>query len=298
MGAPRHDGVERSPRDRGAPRDESGPAGTGEFRTAAVRRSPALRGRGDAWSLDGRLALVTGAGRGLGRGAALALAAAGAEVVCVARSGAELAAVAERIRADGGVAHVHAADVTDEAQVLGMVGRAEALGDLRVAVTAAGTNRPGPARDYSLADWDALFDVNVRATFLTCRAVGDALLRRGAAGSIVTLSSQMGSVGYPGRVAYCATKHAVEGLTKALAVEWARDGVRVNAVAPTFVETPLTRTFLDDPAFRAEVLDRRLPSGRLATVDEVAHAIRYLACDAAASTTGHVLKVDGGWTAW
>jgi NAD(P)-dependent dehydrogenase (short-subunit alcohol dehydrogenase family) len=108
----------------------------------------------------------------------------------------------------------------------------------------------------------------------------------------------MGTVGYPERAAYCATKHAVEGMTKALAVEWAAAGVRVNAVAPTFVETPMTERFLSDPEFRAEVLERRLPTGRFATVEEVAHAVRYLACEASASVTGHILRVDGGWTAW
>lgn len=251
-----------------------------------------------AWSLDGRLVLITGAGRGLGRGIALELAAAGAEVLCVARTTADVEAVAAEIRAGGGVAHSHVADVSDEAQVEALVRRAGELGDLRVAVTVAGTNRPGPARDYSLDDWDALFAVNVRATFLCCRAVGDALLTRGVPGSIITMSSQMGAVGYPGRTAYCATKHAVEGLTKALAVEWARDGIRVNAVAPTFVETPLTQTFLADPEFRAEILERRLPLGRLATIEDIAHAVRYLACDAASSVTGHSLRVDGGWTAW
>ena len=251
-----------------------------------------------AWTLDGRVALVTGAGRGLGRGCALELARAGAAVLCVARSRDELERVAAEIRGGGGVAAVHAGDMTDEDQVAAAVRAAEALGDLRVLVTAAGTNRPGPSRDYPLADWDALFAVNVRATFLACRAAGDSLLARGRPGSLITLSSQMGSVGYPGRAAYCATKHAVEGLTKALAVEWAPQGVRVNAVAPTFVETPLTAGYLADPAFRAEVLERRLPGGRLATVDDVAHAVRYLACDASSSVTGHALKVDGGWTAW
>ena len=107
----------------------------------------------------------------------------------------------------------------------------------------------------------------------------------------------MGSVGYPGRVAYRASKHAVEGITQALAVEWAPDSIRVNAVAPTFVDTPLTRQMLADPAFRDEVL-RRLPTGRLARVEEVARAVRYLACDASENVTGHILKVDGGWTAW
>lgn len=252
----------------------------------------------DPWSLHGRLALVTGAGRGLGRGIALGLAEAGAEVLCVARSGDQLDTLVEEIGARGGRAHAHPADVTDEAQVNAAVRRAEHLGDLRIAVTAAGTNQPGPARDYPTASWDALFAVNVRATFLTCRAVGDSLLRRALPGSIVTVSSQLGSVGYPGRAPYCATKHAVEGLTKALAVEWAPDGVRVNAVAPTFVETPMTRAWLEDPEFRAEVVERRIPMRRLATVEQVAHAVRYLACDAAGSTTGDVLKVDGGWTAW
>jgi NAD(P)-dependent dehydrogenase (short-subunit alcohol dehydrogenase family) len=246
----------------------------------------------DPWRLDGRVALVTGAGRGLGRGCAAELAAAGATVVLVARSAAELEAAAAET---GGVAHV--ADVTDEAAVERAVAAADALGDLRILVTAAGTNRPGPAQTYPTADWDALFAVNVRATFLACRAVGARLLRRGVPGSLVTVSSQMGAVGYPGRAAYCAAKHAVDGLTRALAVEWARAGVRVNAVAPTFVATPLTRPMLADPAFRADVL-RRLPTGRLATAEDVARAVRYLACDASASVTGHVLRVDGGWTAW
>jgi NAD(P)-dependent dehydrogenase (short-subunit alcohol dehydrogenase family) len=251
-----------------------------------------------AWSLAGRVALVTGAGRGIGRGCALELAAAGAAVVLVARTGADVDSVAAEIREQGGVASAHPADVADEAQLVDAVRRAEDAGDLRVLVTAAGANRPGPARGYPVDDWDALFAINVRATFLACRAVGDSLLRRDVPGSLITVSSQMGSVGYPGRAAYCATKHAVDGLTRALAVEWAREGVRVNAVAPTFVETPMTAGFLADPEFRAEVLDRRLPTGRFATVDDVAHAVRYLACDASASVTGHILKVDGGWTAW
>jgi NAD(P)-dependent dehydrogenase (short-subunit alcohol dehydrogenase family) len=117
------------------------------------------------------------------------------------------------------------------------------------------------------------------------------------ASSIVNMSSQMGAVGYPGRAAYCATKHAVDGLTKALAVEWAPDGIRVNAVAPTFVETPMTAAMLADPDFRAEV-ERRIPTRELATVDEVAQAVLYLTGDASRSVTGHILRVDGGWTAW
>jgi len=251
-----------------------------------------------AWGLDGRVALVTGAGRGLGRGCALALARAGAQVLLVSRTASELEEVAHVIREEGGSAEPFAADVTDPGAIDAAVAHAETLGDLRVLVTAAGTNRPGPAADYALDDWDVLFDLNTRATFVACQRVGASLLRREVPGSLVTMSSQMGSVGYPGRVAYCATKHAVEGMTKALAVEWAPTGIRVNAVAPTFVETPLTAAWLADPAFRTEVLERRLPLGRFATIEEVAHAVRYLACDASGSVTGHVLKVDGGWTAW
>lgn len=249
----------------------------------------------DPWRLDGRIALVIGAGRGLGRGCAVELARAGARVVLVARTESELADAAAEA---GGDAVALVADATDPSEVRRVVAVAAELGELRVLVAAAGTNRPGPARDYSISDWDLLFNLNVRATFLACQAFGDALLNGGLPGSIVVMSSQMGSVGYPGRVAYCATKHAVDGITRALAVEWARDGIRVNAVAPTFVETPLTKQWLDDPAFRAEVLDRRLPTGELARIEDVAHAVRYLACDASHSVTGHILKVDGGWTAW
>ena len=251
----------------------------------------------DRWSLEGTVALVAGGGRGIGLGCAHALAEAGAAVLLVARTEAEVEAAAAEIGAAGGAAHAHVADVTDEAQVAGAVAAAHDLGDLRVCVNAAGTNRPGPARSYPVEDWDALFEVNVRATFLVCRAVGDALLARGVPGSIVNMSSQMGTVGYPGRAAYCATKHAVEGLTKALGVEWAPSGVRVNAVAPTFVLTPLTRPMLEDPDFRADV-HRRLPTGELATIEQVADAVRYLACPASGSVTGAILRVDGGWTAW
>lgn len=248
--------------------------------------------------LQRRHALVTGAGRGLGRGAAIALADAGAAVTLVARSQAELEEVAAEIEASGGRARVEVADVRDEEQVERAVAAADSGAlPVDILVTAAGLNRPGPSTDYATGDWDLLMDVNVRGTFLACRAVGRRLLERGSGGRIVTISSQMGAVGYPGRAAYCATKHAVNGLTKALAVEWAPHGIGVNAVAPTFVRTPMTEPMLADPDFAAEVR-RRLPTGEVATVEEVAAAIVYLASDAARSVTGHVLAVDGGWTAW
>jgi NAD(P)-dependent dehydrogenase (short-subunit alcohol dehydrogenase family) len=242
-------------------------------------------------ALEVRCALITGAGRGIGRGAALALADAGAAVTLVARSRDELEAVAAEI---GGSARVEVADVSDEQQVERAVA---AAAPVDILVTAAGLNRPGPSADYATTDWDLLMDVNVRGTFLACRAVGRRMIERESGGRIVMVSSQMGAVGYPGRAAYCATKHAVNGLTKALAVEWAPRGIGVNAVAPTFVRTPMTEPMLADPDFAAEVR-RRLPTGEVATVEEVAAAIVYLASDAARSVTGHVLAVDGGWTAW
>ncbi|MCU0314716.1 MAG: SDR family oxidoreductase [Solirubrobacteraceae bacterium] len=251
---------------------------------------------GPAGDLGGRDVVVTGAGRGIGRRCAETLAGAGARVTLVARSAAELEAVAGAITAAGGDAVALAADVCREEDAARVVASL-AGGEPWALVNAAGTNRTGPSVTYDLADWDAVMDVNVRGTFLMARAFAGVLLRAGRPGRVVNLSSQMGVVGYPGRAAYCASKHAVNGLTKALAVEWARDRITVNAVAPTFVETPLTAPMLADPAFREEVL-RRIPSGELADIDDVAAAVGYLVSDAAASVTGQVLGVDGGWTAW
>jgi NAD(P)-dependent dehydrogenase (short-subunit alcohol dehydrogenase family) len=247
--------------------------------------------------LDGTHALVTGAGRGIGRGCALALARAGATLTLVARSADELEEVAEEIGAIGERAFVRPADVTDEAQAERVVSEAAQDGNLTICVNGAGVNRTGPTKDYSVSDFDLVLGTNLRATFLVCRAVGRALLEHGQGGRIVNISSQMGSVGYPGRAAYCASKHAVDGLTKALAVEWAAHGITVNAVAPTFVRTAMTETVLTDEAFRTDVI-RRIPLGRIGEVEEVAAAVVFLVSPAASLITGHVLLVDGGWVAW
>jgi NAD(P)-dependent dehydrogenase (short-subunit alcohol dehydrogenase family) len=236
-------------------------------------------------------ALVTGAGRGIGRAAALALARAGHEVICAARTAADLEAVVGEIRAAGGAARAATVDVTDSAALAGLD-----VDGVTTLVNSAGANLPEPFADVSEEHLDGLIAVNLKATFLVSQRVVRAMTASGSAGVIVNLSSQMGHVGSPGRTAYCATKHAVEGLTKAMAVELAPDRIRVNAVAPTFVETPMTAGYLADPSFSDWVMER-IPLARLASVDDVAAAICFLASGAARMITGTSLRVDGGWTA-
>ena len=240
-------------------------------------------------SLDGQLALVTGAGRGLGRACAEGLAAAGGRVIAVARSADELAEVALH---DSGRVEAWAADVTDDA----FIERLAALDGLSILVNNAGGNRPQPFVDVDAESLDFILDLNVRAAFRVAQAAAKAMLRGGQGGSIVHMSSQMGHVGSPKRSVYCMTKHAIEGLTKAMAVELAPDGIRVNAVAPTFVETPLTKPMLDNAEFR-EFVFSMIPMGKLATIDDVVAAVLYLVSPSAGMVTGHSLKVDGGWTA-
>jgi NAD(P)-dependent dehydrogenase (short-subunit alcohol dehydrogenase family) len=242
--------------------------------------------------LDGRTALVTGAGRGIGRGCAQALAKAGADVVAVSRSPDELEQVAAEVRALGRNARPVALDVTHAKSIRHLV---SGLPRVDVLVISAGANAPKPLLDVSDDQLDALLALNVRAVFVTLQAAARRMVEAGG-GSIVLISSQMGHVGAEKRSVYCTTKHAVEGLTKAAAVELAPHRVRVNAVAPTFVETPMTASFLADAEFRADV-ERRIPLGRLGRVEDVTGAVVYLASDASALVTGTSLLVDGGWTA-
>jgi NAD(P)-dependent dehydrogenase (short-subunit alcohol dehydrogenase family) len=244
-------------------------------------------------SLEGRRALVTGAGRGIGRAIATAMAMAGAEVTVVARTAADLEETADVIRGAGGAADVRPCDVTDD-DAVGALIDASPVHD--IVVNAAGANRPQRLAAIDMATYDALFALNVRGTFSVTRHAVRRLRDAGRPGVVINLSSQMGHVGAPTRVVYCSTKHAVEGMTKALAVELAPDGIRVVAIAPTFVDTPLTRPYFEDPAFRDAVY-ASIPMGRLATVDEVAAAAVFLAGDGAAIITGTSLLVDGGWTA-
>ena len=249
-----------------------------------------------AFRLDGKIALVTGAGRGIGRAVALALAGAGAELVLVSRTPSELDAVAGEIQSAGGRASPLPFDVTRSDMVRDVF---DGLDRLDILVNNAGVNRPQPFLEVDEPTLDLLLGLNIRAAFVVAQAAARLMVGQGGGVIInINVSSQMGHVGSSlNRSVYVMTKHAVEGLTKAMAVELAPKGVRVVSIAPTFVTTPLTKPFFEDPVFRKWVLDR-IPLGRLGTVEEVASAVVFLASPAAALVTGSSLLVDGGWTAW
>jgi NAD(P)-dependent dehydrogenase (short-subunit alcohol dehydrogenase family) len=240
-------------------------------------------------SLTGKVALLTGAGRGIGKACAVMFAEAGAKVIAVARTQSDL----DLLAADyPGLIETWTADVLDPA----LAARVEGLSRLDILVNNAGGNKPEPFTDVTPETLNSIMALNVTAPFLLAQAAVRVMLREKIKGAIVNMSSQMGHVGSPRRTVYCATKHAIEGLTKAMAVELAPHGIRVNAVAPTFIETPLTAPMLADPAFRSFVLDK-IPLGHMGQVSDVAEAVFYLASPAAAMVTGHSLVVDGGWTA-
>lgn len=237
-------------------------------------------------SLEGRTALVTGASKGIGRGVALSLAEEGARVIGVARPSPDLDALAKDL-GDGG--EVWTLDASSDA----FLERIATLDRLDILINNLGTNRPKPIEDITDEDLDAMLDLNLRSLYRITRA-GLGKMECGAA--IVNVSSQMGHVGSPGRTVYCMTKHGVEGFTKALAVELAPRGIRVNSVAPTFIETPMTKPMLANPEFAQFVTDS-IPLGHVGTVEDVAAATLYLASPSARMVTGHSLLVDGGWTA-
>lgn len=247
--------------------------------------------------LDARSALVTGAGRGIGLAVATGLAQAGAEVYLVSRTRHELEHAADAIRSAGGTGVPIVCDITNGGEVRQALAHVPRLDIL---INNAGGNIPEPFVEVSEEHLDRVLALNVRAAFLVAQAAARKMLdapdRKARGGAIVNISSQMGHVGSPGRSVYCMTKHALEGLTKALAVELAPNNIRVNSVAPTFIETPMTAPFFDEPRFRDWVLSR-IPLGRLGKLEEVVAAVAFLASPAASLITGASLIVDGGWTA-
>ena len=249
-------------------------------------RTPSLR-------LDGKRALVTGAGRGLGLAAAAALAQAGAHVTLAARTRDEIEAVSRAIVAEGGLAEALCLDVRDANALGKAIASREAFDIL---VNSAGANRPAEFTSVTSADFDAVIDLNLRSAFFVAQAVARKMIDAKRPGAIVQISSQMGHVGGARRTVYCASKHAIEGLTKAMAIDLAPHGIRVNSICPTFIETPMTKPFLESPEFRSQVLSK-IKLGRLGQVEDIMGAVVLLAGDASSLMTGSALVIDGGWTA-
>jgi NAD(P)-dependent dehydrogenase (short-subunit alcohol dehydrogenase family) len=248
------------------------------------------------FGLDGKVAVVTGASRGIGHDVAIALAAAGARVAVAARDVAALEGLATEIEDSGGEAYPVALDV---GKVAGIGAVFEDIrtrfGSVDILFNNAGLGANHPAEEVTEADWDEMMAVNLKGLFFCCQAAGRIMLEQGS-GRIVNMSSQAGVVGIRDHAVYSASKGGVNMLTKVLALEWSNRGVTVNAVAPTFIYTPGTAARLDQPEYLAGVLER-LPIGRVGTTTDVAAAVIYLASPAGGMVTGHVLLVDGGWTA-
>ena len=246
-----------------------------------------------SFRLDGKCALVTGAGRGLGLAAAAALAKAGAKVALAARTTREIEAGADAISASGGNAEALPLDVNRIAEAACQIGEA---GPFDILVNNAGANRPKPVGEVTEEDYDAIVDLNLKAAFFVAQAVAKGMIANGVKGSLIHMSSQMGHVGAANRTLYCASKWGLEGFSKALALDLAPHGIRSNTIAPTFIETPMTRPFFENKVFLDSVL-AKIKLGRLGTESDVMGAVVFLASDASSLMTGSSLVIDGGWTA-
>jgi NAD(P)-dependent dehydrogenase (short-subunit alcohol dehydrogenase family) len=240
-------------------------------------------------NFNGKIALVTGGGKGLGRACTIGLAAAGAQVIAVARTESDLKEVQSHNPN-------HITYWTEDVLNDELYSKIESMDQLDILVGCAGANKPQPISDITLETIDWLMDLNIRAIFRASQSAAKIMLKQGS-GSIINMSSQMGHIGAPNRTLYCTTKHAVEGLTKALAVELAPKGIRVNAVAPTFIDTPFSRPMFENIEFK-ETVENNIALGHIGKVEDVAAAVMFLASPGAAMITGESLKVDGGWTAW
>ncbi|SNR69083.1 NAD(P)-dependent dehydrogenase, short-chain alcohol dehydrogenase family [Paracoccus sediminis] len=249
--------------------------------------------RTPSFRLDGRHALVTGASSGIGLAAAAALAGAGARVTMVARGLADLQRAADAVGAAGGRATALGLDIADLDAARDVV---TANGPFDILVNSAGLARHAPALDTTPADYDAVLGLNLRAAYFLTREVARGLIAAGRPGSLINVSSQMGHVGGPDRAVYAASKHALEGMTKSMAIEWGPHGIRVNTLCPTFIRTPLAEQTLRDPDRRAWILSK-IALGRVGEIEDVMGPVVFLASDASALVTGAALMVDGGWTA-
>lgn len=246
-----------------------------------------------SFRLDGKRALVAGASSGIGLAAAVALGEAGASVTVAARRITALEALVTDMTAAGMQAQALAMDVSDIAATQSLVSE---HGPFDVMVNSAGLARHSPATDTAEADFDAVSDLNIKGAYFLTQAVAKGLLAAGKTGSLINISSQMAHVGGIDRAVYSATKHAVEGFTKSMAIEWGGKGIRINTICPTFILTALTQATFDDPAKRAWI-ESKIKLGRAGSVEDIMGAVQFLASDASALVTGTALLVDGGWTA-
>ncbi|TBX28955.1 SDR family NAD(P)-dependent oxidoreductase [Nioella sediminis] len=249
--------------------------------------------RTPSFRLDGKRALVTGASSGIGLAAAVALAEAGAHVVLAARSADKLGAAVAAMQAEGMSAEALVLDVSDVAATEDAIARAEPFD---VLVNSAGVARHSPALDTTEGDFDLAMGLNLRGAYFLTRAVAERLIASGRPGSLINISSQMAHVGGIDRAVYCASKHAVEGFTKSMAIEWGPRQIRVNTICPTFILTPLTQSTFDNPE-RAAWIREKIKLGRPGEVEDIMGAVVFLASEASALVTGSALMVDGGWTA-
>lgn len=244
------------------------------------------------FNISGKRILITGAGKGIGLEIAKFLASYGAIITIISRNIIELQSAVETIRLEGGMADYIPLDVADIQAI-----DASSLGEITfdVLINNAGTNRPKPLIEVDETDYDNVMNVNIKGMFFITKCLVKNMIRNGINGSIINISSQMGHVGAANRTIYCASKHAVEGFTKSLAAELGKHNIRVNSLAPTFIETPMTTGFLQDESFRQDVMSK-IKLGRLAQEKDLFGAVLLLASDASSMMTGSAIKIDGGWT--